>query len=119
MAAFQKILPSGRPDEAATAAYLRQREADGLLGQHGRFLLDSSQIQAIATAVMNPLVAGSRTTRHRCCSDLTLHSQCDATKLATLPTRIVFPHTVGLCGIVGKVGVPAHGGQRVSMTFMA
>lgn len=55
IAALQKVLPKGRPNEAATAAYLRQREADGQLGQEGRFQLDSSQLQAIATAVLNPL----------------------------------------------------------------
>lgn len=55
ISSFAKILPSGRPDQAATAAYLRQREQAGDLGQHGRFLLDASQLQAVATAVMNPL----------------------------------------------------------------
>lgn len=49
------MLPSGRPDEAATAAFLRQSEAEGMLGQQGQFLLDKSQFQAMATAVMNPL----------------------------------------------------------------
>lgn len=55
IASFSKMLPSGRPDEAATAAYLRQREQEGSLGQRGRFTLDSSQILSIATAVLNPL----------------------------------------------------------------
>jgi hypothetical protein len=55
LAAYQKMLPAGLPDEAATAAYLRKREADGMLGQPGQFLLDVSQMQAVATAVMNPL----------------------------------------------------------------
>lgn len=55
IASFSKMLPSGRPDEAATAAFLRKREREGLLGQEGRFILDSSQILSIATAVLNPL----------------------------------------------------------------
>jgi hypothetical protein len=55
IATYQKLMPSGRPNEAATAAYLRKREAEGVLGQPGQFLLDTSQMQAVATAVLNPL----------------------------------------------------------------
>jgi hypothetical protein len=55
ISSYSKVLPSGRPNEAATAAYLREREQTGDLGQHGRFLLDASQLRAIATAVLNPL----------------------------------------------------------------
>lgn len=53
--AMRQILPQGRPDEAATASWLKEMESAGHLGQAGRFLLDTSQMQAIATAILNPL----------------------------------------------------------------
>lgn len=55
---FSSILPeAGRPNEAATAALLRKMEQEGQLGQVAGLItrLDASQMQAIATAVMNPL----------------------------------------------------------------
>lgn len=56
---LQPILPAaGRPNEAATSALSKRMERDGQLNtgsKHGPLLLDASQMQAIATAVMHPL----------------------------------------------------------------
>jgi superfamily I DNA and/or RNA helicase len=59
IASYQGIFLEGsrRPDEAATAALLKNMEKSGQLGQQssGKTVVDSSQLQAIATAVLNPL----------------------------------------------------------------
>jgi len=53
---FRKVLPAaGRPDESATAALLRRMEQQGQLGSSRGLIIDASQMQAIATAVLNPL----------------------------------------------------------------
>lgn len=53
--AAKRVLPvAGRPNEAATAALLRDLEQQGKLSSHG-FRLDVSQMCAIATAILNPL----------------------------------------------------------------
>jgi ABC-type multidrug transport system ATPase subunit len=59
IANYQSILSQGsrRPDEAATADLLKAMERSGKLGKQrpGKTVVDTSQLQAIATAVLNPL----------------------------------------------------------------
>lgn len=54
--AARRALPeAGRPNEAATAALLRDLEQQGKLSSAAGFKLDVSQMCAIATAIINPL----------------------------------------------------------------